>query len=365
MLVEPGVAQRARIVAHLAGEGVVSGQGLAVALNVSRAAVHKHVEALRHRGLQIDSTPGAGYALGAPPWDILVAEVVLPLLFGSSRRATAGSSTVRRSGSPTPSFPRSTRPTGTCARPGQSLPAGAVVATDFQTQGRGRLGRRWVSEPGLDLTFSVLLRPHVAPASAPQLVLAASVAVVDVIGRLPSFGERVAIKWPNDVLIDGRKVCGILSEGSLDMDTVHWLMLGIGVNVNSRPAAALAAAAVAPGIAAPTSLAEVLGAPLARGPLLAAVLERLAIRLSQVEDGRFAEVLGIFAARDALLGKAVVVRSGYQGADIVAQGIAVGFASGGELLVRDGDGETTAVAVGEVTLAIPDGGPAPAGRQHP
>jgi BirA family transcriptional regulator, biotin operon repressor / biotin---[acetyl-CoA-carboxylase] ligase len=358
-LVEPGVAQRARIVAHLAGEGVVSGQALAIGLGVSRAAVHKHIEALRQRGLCIDSTPGAGYTLDELPWDLLVPEVVLPLLLGSGQCVGGSVGEGPVLGLPY-SFVVETESTNQFLRDsGQSIPTGAVVATDFQAQGRGRMGRRWVSEPGRDLTFSVMLRPHVAPVAASQLVLAASVAVADVLGALPGIGERVGIKWPNDVLIDGRKVCGILSEASMDMDSVHWLILGIGVNVNSRPAAALAAAGVAPGAAAPRALIEVVGAAQPRGQLLTALLERLAYRLSQVERGRFDEVLAVFSAHDVLLGKSVVVRSGFRGADVVAAGAAAGFAPGGELLVRRADGSTAVVAVGEVTLAAPWGGPQP------
>ena len=358
-LIDPGVAQRTRIVARLAGEGVVSGQVLATWLGVSRAAVHKHVDVLRLRGLQIDSTPGAGYRLGHLPWDLLVPEAVLPLLLGS----IGGRFPVTFDGLPLGlpyTFVAEIESTNRHLREiGLGFPTGAVVVTDHQTQGRGRLGRRWVTEPGLDLTFSVLLRPHVAPLAAPQLVLAASAAVADAIAALPGMAERVTIKWPNDVLIDGRKVCGILSEGSLDMDTVHWLILGIGVNVNGRPAAALAAAQVAESTAAPAALGETFGVTVPRAPLLAGILARLGARLEQVEAGAFAEVLSTLAERDALRGKEVVVRSGYRGADVVAEGIASGLAPDGELLVRLGDGRVTAVAVGEVTLAAPGDEPAP------
>ena len=113
------------------------------------------------------------------------------------------------------------------------------------------------------------------------------------------------------------------------------------------------------------ALAEMLGAAVARAPLLADILVRLACRLRQVESGAFSEVLAVLAARDALRGKAVVVRSGYRGADVVAQGIAAGLAAGGELLVRLADGRTTAVAVGEVTLAPPEAPPQTAGKEHP
>lgn len=133
---------------------------------------------------------------------------------------------------------------------------GTVVATDHQTEGRGRLGRTWEAAPGTGLLFSVLLRPALPPERLPELTVAAAHAVAEVVG-----GE---VKEPNDVLLGGRKVAGILGEAREGM-----VVLGIGVNVNGAPALATA-----------TSLAAERGGPVARAPLLAAILDALERQLS-------------------------------------------------------------------------------------
>ena len=108
-----------------------------------------------------------------------------------------------------------------------------LVVTDDQTGGRGRLDRTWGSDAAKTLTFSVLLRPSLAPGQAHLLSLAAALAVAEMLEALPGLEGRVAVKWPNDVLVGDEKVCGILLEGSMDADRLQWAVAGIGLNVNS------------------------------------------------------------------------------------------------------------------------------------
>lgn len=108
---------------------------------------------------------------------------------------------------------------------------GSVVIADEQTGGKGRLGRSWVSPPGLNLYLSLILRPAVSTATVPQLGLLAAVAVADAIEEVCHLTP--AIKWPNDILIDGKKVCGILAEMQTEAGTLKAVILGIGVNVNA------------------------------------------------------------------------------------------------------------------------------------
>ena len=138
-------------------------------------------------------------------------------------------------------------------------PEGAVVATDHQTEGRGRLGRRWEDAPGLGLLCSVMLRPAVAMARWPELSVVAGEAVAAAIGA------DAVVAHPNDVMIGGRKVCGVLPEA-----TAGRVVLGIGVNVNQREED-LPRDTVKP----PTSLRIELGREVERAPLLAAVLLEL------------------------------------------------------------------------------------------
>jgi biotin-[acetyl-CoA-carboxylase] ligase BirA-like protein len=290
-----------------------------------------------------------------------------------------------------------------------ALPAGTIVVTDEQTGGRGRLERTWTSEAGRDLTFSVLLRPSLAPAQAHLLSLAAALAVAEVLETLPGLDGRVAVKWPNDVLLGDEKVCGILLEGSMDVDRLHWAVAGIGLNVNSASSALVAALASGDadawaGRPRPVSLRESLGYEVPRAPLLAALLARLTSRWTELEDrgdraaeqagapdespgsdgspapgassglddgcGRTgaargsagsgitdghsaAALLAALRQRDALAGRQVEILSGSQGQgrqEVVASGEAAGIGLEGQLLVRRASGEIVAVFAGDVTL---------------
>ena len=341
--IDAGVAQRVRIVARLFSGEMISGRVLAQDLGISRAAVHKHIEALRDLGMTLSSAAGSGYRL-VPPLDLVCAEAVLPLLAAASMGvgvpyryvpATASTNLIACDGGRT------------------GAPHGTLVVTDYQHTGRGRLGRTWVSQSGSDLTFSLLLRPDLPPERVTRLTLAASVAVAEAaeaaLAPSGAFG-RVALKWPNDVLIDGRKVCGILSEASLDMDSVHWVVVGIGLNVNSTPWETLRESDLPPGPAAPMSLRGAIGHHIARAPLLVDLLGRLEDRLNRAAGVGWEEVLGRFRDLDALRGRHVDVRAGGAEPHTVASGTAGGIGSEGELLVVGEGGAVQIVLSGDATL---------------
>lgn len=304
---EAGVAQRARIVARLMWGERVSGQDLAGNLGVSRAAVNKHVQLLRGQGLDIESVPGSGYLLRGKT-DTLIPEVVLPVLLGAGLYPPGSDCYL---GLPY-RFEQEVPSTNFVAKEmaQEGTPGGAFMVTERQTAGRGRLGRAWLSERGKDLTFSVLLRPELASADAGGMVLAAAVAVSDVLSLLPGLQGRVKIKWPNDLLVDGRKVAGILAEASMDIDIIHWLVVGIGLNVNGDAGRLVPRDTLAPGQPQPVSLAELTRTPVHRVLLLAQLAKELSLRWCQVTGGRRVAVLEAFAERDALFGRRVMVRSG-------------------------------------------------------
>lgn len=214
------------------------------------------------------------------------------------------------------------------------------------------MGRTWMSEPGKDLTFSVLLRPALAPAQAHLLSLAAALATAETIEGLVGGNGRVQVKWPNDVLLDGRKVCGILLEGSMDADRVLWAIAGVGLNVNSRPSEMLRRLTVGQrqdwlGRPQPTSLREHMGRDTARAPLLTDLLCRLTRRWTEV--GR-PGLLDALRARDALWGRCIEVSAGPPGNGPVVTGEAAGIGAEGQLLVRERGGATVPVFAGEVTV---------------
>jgi BirA family transcriptional regulator, biotin operon repressor / biotin---[acetyl-CoA-carboxylase] ligase len=239
----------------------------------------------------------------------------------------------------------------------ESLP-GTTIATDDQTCGRGLLGRSWLSQPGLDLTFSVLLRPALEPARGHLLALATGVAVAQTLEREFGLAGHVSLKWPNDVLLDGKKVCGILLEASAGADHIAWAVAGIGLNVNSEPSRVLAAlapeqAAEWQGRPQPVSLKEHLGAAVLRAPLLAALLARLTWWWSALDrPGEVPSLLEEWRKRDALAGRPVEVFAGADRSELAAAGEAAGLGDEGQLLVRTGDGALVEVFAGDVSVSI-------------
>jgi len=207
------------------------------------------------------------------------------------------------------------------------LAEGAVAVAEHQTAGRGRLGRRWNDAPGRALLCSVLLRPPSA-AKAEQLSLVIGLAVAETIDELA--GVRTRLKWPNDVLLDGRKLAGILL--ARDGDAV---ICGIGVNVNQRDSELPRETTLAP-----DSLRLATGHDHDRGALLALLLDRLERRYGLWQAGGLEPMAPELDARDALRGRAVRVGE--------VKGTADGIDPSGRLAIRLVSGERLLVSSGEV-----------------
>ncbi len=358
-LLEPGVAQRARIVARLYGHGRTSGQALADSLLVSRAAIHKHVEHLRRAGFSISSQPGAGYVLD-PPTDLLIPEAFLPWHLavpggpGETRRHTIGCERAKqmppdlcRPGLPYHYLPTVGSTNDVLKELAQTgAPSGTTAVTDYQAAGRGRLGREWISRKALDLTFSLLLRPHAEPRLLRLVVLAAGTAVAETLAALPGLAGEVGLKWPNDVLVRGRKVCGLLSEASLDMDEIHWTVVGVGLNVNGRLDDAIPAREGAP---PPVTLAEVSGSSVPRSPLLSRLLLQLEERIGQTLEGGQAQIIAAFREYDVLSGRRVLVKQGTSSEAEAIDGVVEGIGDEGELLLMTPRGRVS-LPFGEATV---------------
>jgi BirA family biotin operon repressor/biotin-[acetyl-CoA-carboxylase] ligase len=200
---------RQRILELLA-EAPVSGPAMADELGVSRAAVWKHVEALREEGFDIESA-GNGYSLrGTPGFGTASVEYTLEAPFAVEYHDEIGSTN------------RRARELATAGR------STVAVLADEQTGGRGRLDREF-SSPSGGIWLSLLCRPDIAPREAPIYTLAGAVATAE---TLRGVGVDAGIKWPNDVLVDGRKIVGILTEMQGEADRISWIIVGIGINAN-------------------------------------------------------------------------------------------------------------------------------------
>ncbi len=217
---------------------------------------------------------------------------------------------------------------------GDGAPEGTVVIAEEQTAGRGRLGRPWVSAPGRNLSLSVVLLP--TSAQLRYVNMAATLAVSGAIAAIT--GLAPAVKWPNDVMIDGRKVSGILVESSVAGGGTVFAVVGIGLNVNLDPSAFPEIEEVA------TSLFRETGTLLDRTTVLLALLERLDSLYGSVKRGR--SLTDEWAGQLETLGRSVRVRWG----DRLLEGRASGVDGDGNLLLAQPDGSTVTVVAGEVTL---------------
>ncbi|MDR3051553.1 MAG: biotin--[acetyl-CoA-carboxylase] ligase [Oscillospiraceae bacterium] len=302
----------------------VSGQRISAALGISRAAVWKRVQRLRALGLDIRGEGRGGYRLCGTP-EALQPAVLAAYGVGGRQVCCL------------PSVDSTNARAKALAQGG--APHGALVVADEQTCGRGRRGHGWHSPPGLGIWCSVILRPQVQTEAAPGLTLVTALAVAD--GLRSSCGLDTAIKWPNDLRVGERKLCGILLELSADMEGVQWVVAGIGVNVGHRRAD------FPPDLGeSATSLAMELGAPPPRAGVLAAILAALDIRYAQWATDGLAALMPDYTARSATLGQRVRVCAG-QGA---WDGLALGVDGTGALLVRDDGGTERRVLAAEVSI---------------
>jgi BirA family biotin operon repressor/biotin-[acetyl-CoA-carboxylase] ligase len=215
-------------------------------------------------------------------------------------------------------------------------PDGTVVLAEEQTAGRGRLQRSWWAPAGSSLLLSLLLRPAWPARQAQRLTMVCSLAVCEAIGEVA--GVRAEVKWPNDVLIEGRKVCGILTELDVVGERLGTAVVGIGINVNVDFEGA-------PEMLAPaTSLMRAAGRTVSRLDLLVALLKGIELRYLAACGGR--SYHREWAERMATLGREVQVSGGAQ----VWHGVALDVDEDGALWVRAEDGSVQRVLAGDVTL---------------
>lgn len=312
------------------GGAELSSSAICEQLHISRSAVWKHIQSLRGQGYQIEAQPRCGYRLVANA-DRPDAIEVLPLLRTKvlGRRLHYQEVTVSTN-----------RDAAAAAEAGEA--DGSVFCAGEQSGGRGRMSRTWFSPPGVNLYFSILLRPAVPIALAMSLPLVAGLAVAEAIKKLaPELEPRV--KWPNDILINNRKVCGILCEMQTQIDCgVRSIIAGAGVNVNldreSLPAELQSTA---------TSLKAETGRSFSRAELLARVLDEFEEYYDVWRCKGFEPLAGVMERYDALAGQEVTVQQGEQ----VVGGLACGVQEDGALKVETSQG-IVAIYSGEATLKI-------------
>jgi BirA family biotin operon repressor/biotin-[acetyl-CoA-carboxylase] ligase len=311
-----------------AGDEAVSGADLAARLGISRAAIWAHIEDLRALGYEIHASPHGGYRLRNTP-DVLNGDDLMALLDAD----TVIGRDIRV-------FQETTSTNDVAERLGRDgVKEGVVIFAESQSKGRGRLGRAWVSTQGKGLWFSVLLRPPLTPQAATQLTIASATALARALRTAAAIGCE--IKWPNDILVNERKVCGILTEMSAELDKVNYLVLGIGVNVNFEESdfpVELRRTA--------TSLAIEADRKFKRAEVAANILRELDRDYSRVCSGKFAQVADEWEDQCTTIGRQVEIASGKR----TILGRAESLDAEGALLVRTQHGHLERIIGGDVTL---------------
>jgi BirA family biotin operon repressor/biotin-[acetyl-CoA-carboxylase] ligase len=265
--------------------GYLSGEKLSNQFGTSRVSIWKHIRSLKADGYVIEASP-RGYRLVSSP------DLLLPYEFPGLEQGIHY-------------FPEISS-TMDAARElaKKGVGEGTIVIAEAQTRGRGRLSREWLSPEG-GIYFTLVLRPKMSPAYAPRINLMASVAVAATIRKL--FGLKAELKWPNDVLIEGRKVCGILAEMDAEMDVVNFVNVGIGINANTS---------IPQFEKTVTSLKDALGKEISRKEFLSALLmeierqQPLLMKADLLEEWRKLSVtlnrdVRIVAPGEVIIGRAI------------------------------------------------------------
>lgn len=306
-------------------DGIAAGD-LARRTGLSESALHTRIEDLRALGYDIAKTPHQGYQLRSSP-DALHADD----LFSRLRHTRVIGRDVRV-------FQETTSTNDIVeklARDG--VREGVAVFAEAQTKGRGRMGRTWISPAGQGLWFSVLLRPNITPQATTQLTVISATATARAIRE--ETGLPVQIKWPNDILVNGRKVVGILTEMSAEGDAVRHVTLGIGVDVNIREFPSFLRDVA-------TSLAIERGAKVDRPALAAAILRHLDHDYARICSGDFAGVAEEWEEQCITLGRRVRIHVGER----VITGRAEALDRSGALLIRSDHGHQERILGGDVIL---------------
>lgn len=287
----------------------VSGEALARQLGTSRTSISQHVRSLRRHGYVIESSRIA-YRLVYSP------DLLLPYEFPDLEHRIHHFMEIGSTMDPARDLAR------------EGAERGTIVIAELQNYGRGRLSREWVSPKG-GIYFTVILRPQITPAYAPLANLMTSVVVATSIRKL--YGLEASVKWPNDVLIDGRKVCGILAEMESDMNEVKFINVGIGINANT---------AVPQFGDTATSLKQALARDVCRQELLRSLLCEIDLRQDTLMR---ADSIEEWRDLSVTLGSNVRIAAGRE----VIAGTAIDVDGTGSLIVRERDGSLRKVVAGD------------------
>ncbi|MCK4948361.1 MAG: biotin--[acetyl-CoA-carboxylase] ligase [Candidatus Aureabacteria bacterium] len=309
---------------HSRTDEYLSGTEIAVELGVSRTAVWKHIEQIRSVGYEIEAVPHLGYRLVKIPDKLLPDEIER----GLKTSVIGKKILVYEKCSSTSDVAEE------IARSGGK--EGTVIFAEHQTNGRGRLGRKWISYKGKDILCSVILRPYMTPQNSSLITIIAAASVCEV---LREFGILAGIKWPNDIVVKGRKIGGILTEINTEMDRINYVILGIGLNVNSSLKNLSSKV-----VKTATSMIHETENKVDRIETVRKLLKFMDHKYEELKRGKYSEIMRECIDFSETLGRVVKIRSGKK----VYAGYAQDFDDSGALNLRKDDGAVEKVVSGEL-----------------
>ncbi|HBR14414.1 MAG TPA: biotin--[acetyl-CoA-carboxylase] ligase [Candidatus Omnitrophica bacterium] len=288
-------------------QGYISGEEISRPLKISRAAIWKNMQELRKEGYEIVAVPHLGYRLEAVPDKLLPREIQCGLGTRIMGREVVYYDTV-------------TSTMDVAFHLGaQGAKEGTLICAESQSKGRGRMGRSWNSQRAKGIFMSIILRPRFSPSDVAKLTLLSAVAVCEAVKQVS--GVSATIKWPNDLLVNNNKLAGILTELHAEMDRVRFVVIGIGLNVNT-PLNQLPANA--------TSLKHETQKAVSRVVLLQEILRRLDQWYIELNEKGFPPVIRRWKELSSTLGRRVRIVD--QSGEV--EGVAVDLDEHGGLLIR-------------------------------
>ncbi len=309
----------------------VSSRELCAALHTSRTAVWKHIHALQEQGYQVEAVTNKGYRLLMDQADLVTPNEMKDFV----RAGKLGSSVY---------YFETVDSTNNIAKKmaNEGAGEGTLVIADEQLAGRGRWNRSWISPPKAGVLMSLIIRPPLPVAEASRITSLAAVAVAKSLMELS--GRQAEIKWPNDILFEGKKISGILTEVSAEGNMLQYAIVGVGIN--TRDAHRLFPESMMPSV---ISLEEVIGMRLKRAQVAASVLSELeTMYMDFISNGEFSEIIDFIKSHSATIGKLVEVDSG----DGKIAGVAEDIAEDGALVIRLADQKLRKIYSGDV-FALP------------
>lgn len=313
-------------------EGYVSGQQLCETFGVSRTAVWKVINQLKEEGYVIDSVQNKGYRITEYP-DIITDTEIESLLLDEDGNMQGICQHVK--------YFNETDSTNNQAKIAAEKTAvdGTLFVAECQTGGRGRRGRKWVSPSGSGIWMSLLLRPDMSPESASMLTLVLAVAMVEAINSQVQ-DISCYIKWPNDIVLNNKKISGTLTEMSAEMDIIHYVVIGIGINVNTTDFDDSIKDIA-------TSIYLETGKKVKRSNIVAAFSHSFK---KYYEEFLKTQDLTLIIDRynELLINRGRTVKAIYTNNELI--GTALGINKEGELIIKTDDGKETAIRAGEVSV---------------